>query len=124
MPKNPKDTIERLSKVVSAWETLRPAKSFGGLTLAQFKQAIAPCTTARAAIDQLEARQTEAIDQREKADLAAFSTLQLIVNGVRADAAEGENGELYEAMGYVRKSERASGLTRRKAAAATVPAAR
>ena len=35
-----------------------------------------------------------------------------MVNAVKGDPAEGDNGELYEAMGYVRKSERHSGLHR------------
>ena len=38
-----------------------------------------------------------------------------VVKSVVADEAEGDDGELYEAMGYVRKSEARSGLTRRKA---------
>ena len=35
----------------------------------------------------------------------------LVVNAVKGDPAEGEDGELYEAMGYVRKSERSTGKT-------------
>ena len=37
-----------------------------------------------------------------------------MVNAVKGDPDEGEDGELYEAMGYVRKSERRSGLSRGK----------
>ena len=36
------------------------------------------------------------------------------MNGVRADPDEGEDGELYAAMGYVRTSERSTGLARRR----------
>jgi hypothetical protein len=37
-----------------------------------------------------------------------------VVNGVKGDPAFGEDSDLYETMGYVRKSERKSGLTRKK----------
>ena len=39
-----------------------------------------------------------------------------MVNAVKGDPEEGDNGELYEAMGYVRRSERSSGLHRGKQA--------
>ena len=41
-----------------------------------------------------------------------------VVNAVKGDLAEGENGELCEAMGYVRKSERKFGLHREAKAVA------
>ena len=40
----------------------------------------------------------------------------MVVKGVVGDPAFGEDCDLYEAMGYVRKSERKSGLSRKKAA--------
>jgi hypothetical protein len=39
--------------------------------------------------------------------------VQLVVNGVVGDPTFGPDSALYEAMGYVRKSERKSGLTRK-----------
>jgi hypothetical protein len=47
--------------------------------------------------------------------------LQFVVNSVKGDPEEGSNSELYEAMGYVRKSERSSGLHRNKPAAKAAP---
>jgi hypothetical protein len=44
-----------------------------------------------------------------------------VVDGVRGDkSVGGVDGSLYEAMGYVRKSERNSGLTRKTPVAAAV----
>jgi hypothetical protein len=43
-----------------------------------------------------------------------------IVHAVKADPTEGENSPLYAAMGYVRASDRSSGLTRTRAAPAAV----
>jgi len=44
-----------------------------------------------------------------------------VVNGVLADPTEGPDSSLYEAMGYTRKSERKSGLTRGKKSAGSTP---
>ena len=38
----------------------------------------------------------------------------LVVYGVMGNPAYGPDSDLYEAMGYVRKSERKTGLTRKK----------
>ncbi len=46
----------------------------------------------------------------------APEAVQRVVKGVVGDPAFGEDCDLYEAMGYVRKSERKSGLSRKKAA--------
>jgi hypothetical protein len=34
----PKEIEERLRKAITSWETMAPTKSFGGLTLDQFKR--------------------------------------------------------------------------------------
>jgi hypothetical protein len=54
---------------------------------------------------------TQALAARDNAGAAKA---ELIVNGVRADPTEGADSALIEAMGYTRKSERKSGLTRKK----------
>ncbi|MDO8545020.1 MAG: hypothetical protein Q7S40_31640 [Opitutaceae bacterium] len=53
-----------------------------------------------------------AANQRNDSDGVSLQTVQCVVNAVKGDPGEGPNGELYEAMGYVRDSERRSGLTR------------
>ena len=115
----PKKNQEKLARAISAWETLRPTKSFGGMTLAQFKAKVQTALDARTALDQLGKKLVDAQDTRDDADNAALAALALVVNGVRADSAETENGQLYEAMGYVRKTERSSGLTRKGQTQAT-----
>jgi hypothetical protein len=112
---------ERIARTVAAWETLRPARSFGGLTLAQFKERMQPSVDARAALRALDSQLVAAQNVRDDADTAAGEVIALVVNAVKGDPAEGEDGELYEAMGYVRKSERASGL--RRGAPTPTPAA-
>ena len=45
-------------------------------------------------------------------DAATMETVLGVVNSVKGDPEEGEDSALYEALGYVRKSERKSGLKR------------
>ena len=114
MPKTtPKANQEKMQRMINAWETLASTKSFGGMTLEQFKTAAQPAMDAREQIDDLEDQLTGAISAREDADTAFAAKAQLVVNGVLADPTEGPDSALYEAMGYTRKSERRSGLTRK-----------
>jgi hypothetical protein len=114
MPKGPKDTEEKMERMLNAWRTLAPDKSFGGMTLAQFEStAVGPARTARQRIDDLNDQITEALATREQADDAFDTKAQLVVNGVIGDPTEGPDSPLYAAFGYTRKSERKSGLTRK-----------
>jgi hypothetical protein len=121
MPNNPKSTGERMQKMLTAWEEIAPTKSFGGMTLDQFKAAAAPAQAARRRIAELETQMTQAINDRDAADAAFNAKAQLVVNGILADPTEGPDSSLYEAMGYTRKSERRSGLTRGKKGGGTPP---
>jgi len=119
----PKSNQEKMDKMLNAWRTLAPAKTFGGLTLAQFEAIVSPCQTSRQTISNLEDQMTHAINERDTSDEAFLSKAQLVVNGVLADPTEGPDSSLYEAMGYTRKSERRSGLTRKANGGTTPPAA-
>lgn len=114
MPKNPKANLEKLQKMLNAWETLAPGKSFGGMTLAQFQATAQPALDARQQIEDLEDQLTQAATERDNADDEFLVKAELVVNGVRADPTEGPNSALYEAMGYTRRDERKSGLTRKR----------
>jgi hypothetical protein len=114
MPVNPKKILEKLQRMINAWETLTPDKSFGGMTLTQFRNAVKPSLDARALIEDLEAQTTQAINSRDTADEATQEKMELVVNGVRADPTEGPDSALYEAFGYTPKRERKSGLTRKR----------
>lgn len=114
MSASPKDNLDRINSVTKAWETLRPAKTFAGFTLTQFKTKIQPSLDARTSITTLEHQMTSALDKRDDADVASLDAIKLVVNAVKGDPAETANGDLYEAMGFVRDSERLSGLSRKK----------
>ena len=110
---NPKRVAEKLQKVVDAWETLRPAKQFAGMTLEQFKARVQPSVAARSQVTVLRNKVTDSRVLRHQSDGASLELAQLVVNAVKGDIEEGENSPLYAAMGYVPKSLKQSGLTRR-----------
>jgi hypothetical protein len=110
----PKGIEERLERFINAWATLTPEKSFGGMTLAQFKTVCAPSSEARTEIDELQNRLTRALANRDAADDSTAVKMQLVVAGVLADPTEGPDSALYEAFGYTPKSARKTGLTRKR----------
>ena len=109
----PKNVEEKLERFTNAWSTLAPEKSFGGMTLAQFNAACAPSTEARAELDELQNRTTQAMARRDAADESTSAKMALVVAGVLADPTEGPDSALYEALGYTPKSARKTGLTRK-----------
>ena len=123
MGQSPKANLDRINKTATAWETHRAAKLFANMTLEQFREKIAPSLTARATIARLESELTATISQREMADAASLAAIDAVVKAVVADQTEGEDGEFYEALGYVRESERKSGLHRAAKSSETKPAA-
>ena len=114
MPKSPKENEDKMLKVLNAWKTLAPDKTFGGMTVAQFETQINKSLAPRRRLDELEDEIKQQQALRETEDEITFGKIQLIVSGVLVDPTEGDDSALYEAMGYVRKSERKSGLTRKK----------
>lgn len=110
----PKSTLEKLNSVINGWETLTPNKSFGGMTLAQFKAAVKPSFDTREALRVLESQIQSKRIERDAADAESLRRVQLVVNGVVGDPEEGPDSDLYAAFDYTRKSERKTGLTRKK----------
>jgi len=110
----PKNNQDKLDKIINAWQTLAPDKSFGGKTLAQFKTSVQPSYDARERINTLENQLISAQADRETADETSLRSAQLVINGIIGDPTEGPDSDLYEACGYTRTSERKSGLTRKK----------
>ena len=111
------------AKVSHAWETLAPTAKFAGLTLAQFKNQVQPSLDTRDTVTSLRTQLTSTLDKRHDADKATMSLNELVVNAVKGDPNFGSDSDLYDAMGFVRKSKRRSGLTRNGNGAAPIPAA-
>src|SRR5438067_4711711 len=118
MPDAPSTNAAKLQTIISAWQHLAPNAQFGGMTLQQFKDATKPSFDARDQIRVAEDQLVAFINQRTEADAESMKKSTLVVNGVIGDPNFGPDSPLYEAMGYVRKSARKSGLTRKKSAPA------
>lgn len=114
MPISPEAFKKKLDAVVKAWTEEASEASFASMTLARFKEAVQQSYDARAKVDRGERMAEEGANERADADVVSNDKLLLVVNAVKGDPNFGENSDLYEAMGYVRKTERRSGLTRKK----------
>lgn len=114
----------RLTTVLEAWSTLRPTKSFAGMTLAEFKAAVAPSLEARARLALAKQQIAETIVDRANADRHTKPILDRVVAGVIANEPEGRDSALYAALGYIRGSDRSSGLTRRTTTTAALAPAK
>jgi hypothetical protein len=119
VPKNPGDFIEKLQMAIKAWTLLRPNKSFAGFTLESFKTMATPCFEVRKRLEKSVANTQALMIERDDVDGPVKNALARLVSGVKADGAEGEDGELYAGMGYMRRSARNSlqSVARRRAAA-------
>ncbi len=114
MPAGPKVIKDKINEVLLAWKTLLPEKTFFGLTLTQFEARLQSSLGARSEIIHLENRLKAMQAHRKHADQENNQLLLSVVSSVKGDPEHGEDSALYQAMGYIRKSARKSGLTRNK----------
>jgi len=104
--------LNKVSRIIAAWETLAPTESFGGYTLEQFKAKAQQAMDRDAQLSDLNNELTDVHNLRESAIDVVHGAALLVVNGVKATQKFGEDSSLYQTMGYVRKSDRKSGLVR------------
>ena len=116
-----KRTLERITSVTRGWENLRPTKQFSGFTLEKFKETSKPSLDIREQMAELESRLQALAAQLVTADAVSEAAVRSVLHGVKGDLEEGDDGELYEAMGFVRSSLRKSGLTRKRSAEQAKP---
>jgi hypothetical protein len=114
MSVHPKGNLEKLERVLGAWKTLKPEKTYSGISLADFEAYVAACQVARQAVQAAENRLRDALTERDAKDFQALAKVQAIKIGVLADPTDGVNSSIYEAMGYIRQEDRKTGLTRKK----------
>lgn len=110
---SPKLISEKLHKLTAAWEDLAANMTFAGMTLPEFQMKAKPSLDARDAVQTAEMQMVAGLTQRQRADVESLRQAQLVVNSIKGDPAFGEDSALYQAAGYIRRSERQSGLTRK-----------
>ena len=99
--------------MIDAWGDLAADKTFAGMTLEEFKTRVKPSIDARLSLKTLKDTQVNALTERSVSDEESVKALLLVVNAIKGDPTQGEDSALYKACGYVRKSERKSGLSRK-----------
>jgi hypothetical protein len=109
----PQGNLTRITAVLKAWENLRPGKSFGGLTLEEYKRLVQPSLDSRKRIAALEAALVAERATRDESDRVVMPATRRVVDSVMGDREEGADGAVYEAMGFVRASKNRRGLVRR-----------
>ena len=110
---SPKKSLERLEKIENALKQQAPAAAFGAVKTVEFSLQVQKSRDARLVIIDLENQLKAANNNRDDIDAEGLRQAQLIVNGVIGDPAHGPDSSIYETMGFIRKSERKSGLTRK-----------
>ncbi len=114
MADTPKENEIKYNRFLSAIKTLAPTKTFGGVTLAAFETQIETSNAPRENLERINDEKTQEETVRDSADVGTMKICEMIKNGVVADPEFGDDSALYEALGFVRKSNRKSGLTRKK----------
>ncbi len=114
MSKSPKDNETKMLMVLNAWKDLAPDKKFGGKSIADYELQVEKSLAPRRNLIKIKSEEIQEITMRGDEDGVTMADVALIVAGVIADPTEGPDSALYEMMGYIRKSMRASGLTRKK----------
>lgn len=95
-----KELYEEIATVLQAWLDRRPDKRFFGMSVTNFADIVSPTFKTRGELVKLEQRMHEVRTHRDKADRISRHALQGVVNAVKGDPTEGEDGDLYAAMGY------------------------
>ena len=116
MNTRPEKNLNKCENSLTAISELAPEVVFGGLKATDFETKVQRMRDARGVVADLEARLSAARDERDLVDADALAAEALIINGIVGDPAYGPDSPLYGATGRTRKSERRSGLTRRKKA--------
>lgn len=114
MPRLTNKIVDRIRETLSAWKEIAPDAKFADMTLEEFETATKAPATIRKEIDSLDKRLSSKKTKRSDADKDAGDIVELVINSVRGTPGFGPDSDLYRACGYVRKSERKSGLSRKK----------
>jgi hypothetical protein len=113
---HPKHIKERIALFTQSWEEHAPDATLAGITLDQFKAAVAPSLNVRVEIGSLANLLRGTIARRNGTDEMSVELMNRIMHAILGDPALGPESALYRALGYTPKSERRSGLTRKSSA--------
>jgi hypothetical protein len=102
------DIYTKAVVVLDAWAERRANKTFFGMAVDDFRKIVDRSAAARTELTALEEQVREAMKRRDAADEITRRAVIRVVNGVKGDPTEGEDGDLLRSMGYVPHSARGS----------------
>ncbi|MGD9419475.1 MAG: hypothetical protein Q7R22_011070 [Verrucomicrobiota bacterium JB025] len=98
----------------TVWTELAPDAVFAGKNPTDLEAAMTAYEQAQEPLRKLNLQRSAAVKTRDEKLAELRHLLAVIVRGVQGHADYGEDCSLYRAMGFVPKSERASGLSRKE----------
>ncbi len=111
---NVKRVKEECNVMYDAWFEGAKTDKFNGIDLDGFNTDITTADAADKEIDDIKAQLKLKQEARDDLYVALDAKRTKIGQGVAGSAAFGDDSPLYGAMGFVRKSERKTGLTKKK----------
>ena len=113
MAKPLNELVDHLKSCLAAWRATAPDAVFAGMTLAEFEAANDAPLRLRREIEKLSVELVGMKVEREDADRATRAALQMLANSVKGTPGYGPNSPMYGGLGYIRESEKKSGLVRK-----------
>ena len=114
MSAKPEENLQKCEETLTAVKEIAPDVVFGGFKAANFEVKVQAMRDARTAVADLEAQLSAARAHRDEVDADGLAAEQLVINGIVGDPDYGPDSPLYGATGRKRKSQRKSGLTRKR----------
>jgi hypothetical protein len=113
MAKPLNEVIDRLKSFTAAWRATAPNEQFARMTLAEFEAANEAPLRLRREIESLTVELIGKKAKRDDADRATRASLLMLADSIKGTPGYGPNSPLYGALGYIRYSEKKSGLVRK-----------
>ncbi|HEV7473431.1 MAG TPA: hypothetical protein VGN90_05225 [Pyrinomonadaceae bacterium] len=114
MPLNNKQIRERITKMSNAWEQGASTVTFMGIARDTFQANIQAAAAADQEVADIEAQLKMKRTARDEKYKQVNDESIKVRDGVEGHADFGSNHPIYAAMGFVRPSDRKSGLTKKK----------
>lgn len=114
MSNSPKLNEEIIERALNGLRDLAPDAKFNNKGLTDLELVAGESMTARRRLIENDNDRSGIIAARDDADERALKLIEQIVAGIIGHDDFGKDSALYEAFGYVRRSKRKSGLTRKK----------
>lgn len=106
--------LAKLEETERGWETNAPDAKFFNYTLTQYKASVDLSRQAQARVLELETLLEAARNTSKNVNSVNEELEKNIAKSIAGDPNYGDDSTLYESTGRIRKSERKTGLTRKK----------